>query len=144
MCYPQIHYIYKVHRNLWSMFRCLWRLSYCVCERSAYIVASEGQSKPAKRLSDHRVYSTVHLDIKESSATCRRCSFRCMHPWILNVHVSFKGIPRVAGLRSAKLWNVDIFLILNSVQQFTQWINIDWNWEQFYFKIMHVRCLICI
>jgi hypothetical protein len=34
--------------------------------RSAYIVVSGGQSKPAKRLSDHRVYRTVQLDIKES------------------------------------------------------------------------------
>jgi hypothetical protein len=59
-----------------------FRLRYCVCVHSAYmyIGASGGQSKPAKRLSDHRAYSTVHLDIKESSATRRRCSFICMYP----------------------------------------------------------------
>jgi hypothetical protein len=62
---------YNCRRSAWP---------YCVCVRSAYIVVSGGQSTPAKRLSDHRIYSTVHIDTKESSATCRRCSFRCMYP----------------------------------------------------------------
>jgi hypothetical protein len=34
----------------------------------------------------------------------------------------FKGIPRVAGLRSAEILNFDIFFISNSVLQFTQWV----------------------
>jgi hypothetical protein len=38
-----------------------------------------------------------------------------------------KGIPRVAGLRSADILTVHIFFISKSALRFTQWVNIDWT-----------------
>jgi hypothetical protein len=46
-------------------------------------------TSPAKRLSDHRVYSTLQLDINESSFLCRCCSFGCLYACILRLTDSF-------------------------------------------------------